>query len=211
MLELLQIIGSSLSLDEAPWRRLLADPAGLSFATALIVVLLAGLSEAVAQSVILVLNKVKPRRFFVSLGLSAVIFTFGFGFYVLSVGLSTRLLFGAAQPNPLLIKSVALAYAPLILGFVTLVPYFGRALSVLLDLYHFFAVAVAVRVIYDLTDSQALASSLLGLLLFVSLQATLGRPVVWLARWAKNRIAGVELEPTAELASRYRQGDDGKG
>ncbi len=208
MLELLRIIGSSLSLDESPWRRLLADPAGLPFATALVVVLLAGLSEALAQSVVLVLNRVRLRRFFASLGLNAVIFVFGFVFYVLSVGLSTRLLFGVAQPTPLLIKSVALAYAPLIFSFVTLLPYFGRALSVLLNLYHFLAIAVAVRVIHDLTDAEALASSLLGFLLLALLQATLGRPVVWLAHWVKNRIAGVQLEPAAELVPHYRQGDE---
>lgn len=203
MAELLRIIGSSLAIDEAPWRNLSVNPASVPLSVALLVVLLAGLSEAVAQSVALVLNRVRPLRFFASLGLNALIFTLGFVFYVLSIGLSTRLLFGVAQPAPLLIKSVSFAYAPLILSFVTLMPYFGRALSLYLYVYHFVAIVVAVRVIHDLTDAQALASSLLGLVLLVLLQATLGRPLVALARWVRNRTAGVRLEPAAALIPRY--------
>lgn len=208
MLELLRIIGSSLAIDEAPWRSLQASPASVPLATALIVVLLAGLSEAVAQSVALVLNKVRPLRFFASLGLNAVIFTFGFVVYVLSIDFSTRVLFGVAQPPTLLIKSVAFAYAPLILSFITLTPYFGRALSVYLSIYHFVAIVVAVRVIHDLSDAQALASSLLGFLLLVLLQATLGRPLTRLARWVRNRTAGVRLEPAAKLIPRYQDDED---
>jgi hypothetical protein len=208
MYELLQIIGSSLSLNEEPWRRLLADPNGLALTTALVVVTLAGLSEALAQSIVLVLNKVKPRRFFASLGLNALVFTGSFIFYVLSIAISTRVFFGIVQPPPLLIKSVALAYAPLIFSFVTLIPYFGRALSVLLTLYHFLAIVVAVRVVHDLSDGQALAASLLGLLLFELLQVTLGRPLVQLVRWLKYRTAGVSLKPAADLLPRYRDEDE---
>ncbi len=203
MLELLQIIGASLAIREEPWRQLLANAAALPLTTTLVVVLLAGLSEAVAQSIVLVLNKVKLRRFFASLLLNALIFVLGYVFYVLSIGLATRLLFGVYQPPLLLMKSVALAYAPLILSFITLMPYFGRALSVFLNLYHFVAIVVAVRVIHDLTDLQAVASSLVGLVIFIMLQQTLGRPAVRLGRWLRDHVAGVRLEPSDKLIPHY--------
>lgn len=210
MLELLRIIGSTLAISEAPWRQLLSNAASLPLMTTLVVVLLAGLSESVAQSIILVLNKVKFRRFFASLLLNALIFVLGFVFYVLSIGLATRLIFDVAQPPLLLSKSVALAYAPLIFGFVTLMPYFGRVLRVLLNVYHFAAIVVAVRVIHNLTDMQAVISSLAGLIIFVLLHQTLGRPAVRFGRWLQNRIAGVQLRPAAELTPRYTLDDEDK-
>ena len=211
MLELLRIIGSSLTFSEAPWLQLLNNAASLPLTTTLVVVLLAGLSESVAQSIVLVLNKVKFRRFFASLLLNALIFVLGFVFYVLSIGLATRLIFGVAQPPLLLSKSVALAYAPLIFSFVTLMPYFGRALRVVLNVYHFIAIVVAVRVIHSLTDMQAVISSLAGLIILVLLHQTLGRPAVRFGRWLRNRVAGVQLESAAELTPRYTRRDEDDG
>lgn len=211
MLELWRIIGSTLAVSEAPWRQLLANAAALPLSTTLVVVLLAGLSESVAQSIVLVLNKVKFRRFCASLILNAVIFVLGYVFYVLSIGLATRLLFGVAQPPMLLSKSVALAYAPLILSFITLMPYFGRVLHVILNVYHFAAIVVAVRVIHNLSDIQAVVSSLAGLVIFILLHQTLGRPVVRFGRWVKNRLAGVQLEPASDLIPRYTRDTEDKG
>lgn len=194
------VIRSGLARDAELWRRLLADPASLPLRGVVWVVVLAGLSEAAAQSVALVLNKVAFGRFMASLLLNAVIFALGFVFYVLSIGLTTRFLFDAAQPTPLLIKSVALAYAPLVLSFFALIPYFGRAIMLALNVYHFFAVVTAVTVIYALTNAEALVSTVAGFVLLVLLRGTVGRPLVRFSGWLKNRTAGVRLRRASELA-----------
>lgn len=201
--ELWRSIGSSFSLDRALWRDLVTYPAARTIPQALFIVLLAGFSEAVAQSVALFLNRVSPRRFVFSLLVSAVIFTCGFVFYVLSIGFMTSLLSRTTQPTSVLIKSVSLAYAPLTLSFLTLIPYFGRAISIVLLAYHFLATIVAVKVTYVLTDGEALLSVIAGAVLFFLLRSTLGRPLTRLARSIRNRTAGVKLEPTSELLPRY--------
>src|SRR5690625_7798362 len=59
----------------------------------LILVLLVGLSEAVGESVVLFLNRVKLRRFFLSLVFSAVLFAFSYVLLVLSIYHVPRLAF----------------------------------------------------------------------------------------------------------------------
>ena len=88
--ELWHIIRQSLELDAALWRDLVAHPQALRFRYAVLIVVLAGLAEAVAQSVLLFVNGVKPHRFAASLLLSALIFVLGYFFYVSSVGVGKR-------------------------------------------------------------------------------------------------------------------------
>ena len=57
-------------------------PLGLKIAV--LIVLLAGLSQAIAQSIILFINQVKLLRFMFSLLINVLLFVAGFGFLVLS-------------------------------------------------------------------------------------------------------------------------------
>ena len=72
------LIGGSFSLTQAAFQRIIRLPEGQFLA--LLIVLAAGLSLAVGQSIILFINRVKPIRFMVSLLLNAVLFVFGFLF-----------------------------------------------------------------------------------------------------------------------------------
>ena len=58
---------------------------------ALAIVLGAGLSQAIANSIVLFANRVQPARFYMSLGITAVLFAFNYGFLVLSTWLVMRL------------------------------------------------------------------------------------------------------------------------
>ena len=208
MAELLHTLFAGFSLDQTLWRDLITHPSAKTVPEALLIVLLAGLSEAVAQSVALFLNKVSPRRFVISLVVSAVIFTCGFIFYVLSIGFVTSLLSRTSQPTSLLIKSVALAYAPLILSFLSLIPYFGRAITIVLSAYHLLAIIIAVKVTYTLTDGEAVLSVVAGAVLFFLLRGTLGRPLTLLARTIRNRTAGVRLRVPSSLLPRYPRDEE---
>jgi hypothetical protein len=194
---------ASFRFDQMLWRDLIADPSVKTVPRALLIVLLAGLSEAVAQSIVLFLNRVPPRRFIFSLLVSAVIFTCGFLFYVLSIGFMTSLLARTSQPTTLLTKSISLAYAPLMLSFLTLIPYFGRAIMIVLLGYHLIATVLAVKVTYNLSEGEALLSVMAGAVFFFVLRSTVGRPLTRLARSVRNRTAGVKLEPLSELLPRY--------
>lgn len=203
MLELWRVITDSLTLDVGLWRELKANPDEVRFQFALWVVVLAGVSEAVSQSVVLFMNRVKPRRFVLSLLTSAVIFAAGYFFYVASVELIASVVFERARLEGVAFKMIALAYAPLVLSVITLIPYFGQALALYLNVYHFLALLVAVAVSYALSVPQALACLAASWLLLTLLKGTVGRPLVWLSRSLRNRAAGTTLLTRQELRERY--------
>lgn len=211
MADLWHIIRHSLALDVDLWRDLTANFDDLRFRYAVFVVVFAGLAEAIAQSAVPFMNQVKPRRFVLSLFISAVIFTFGYFFYVFSIDFIATLVYDVPSKTDLLFKSVALAYAPLILGFLTLIPYFGRAVGVALSAYHFLALLIAVAVTYDLAMPQPVVCVAGGWLLLTLLRGTVGRPVTALARSLRNRFAGTQLLDAQGIRQRYheqRQSED---
>ena len=203
--EIWRVIWQSLTLDQDLWRDLVANPDGIRFQFALLIVVLAGLSEAMAQSVVLYLNQVKPHRFVASLLINAVLFAFSYAFYVLSINLVARVLYGAPRPTELIFDSIALAYAPLILSFLVLIPYFGRGVRILLSAYHVLALLIAVRITFALEPLQALVCVGVGWALLTLLSGTLGYPLVALARFLRNRFAGRCLLDIEELRRRYRE------
>ena len=203
MTELWHIIRQSFALDVNLWRDLVARPDALRFQYAVWIVVLAGLSEAVAQSAVLFMNQVKPRRFALSLLISAIIFTFSYFFYVFSIDLIATLVYGVPSKTDLIFVSVALAYAPLIPSFLSLIPYFGRAVTFVLSAYHFLALLIAVDVTYSLTMPKPVVCVAGGWLLLTLLRGTVGRPVTALARSLRNRFAGTQLLDAKAIRQKY--------
>lgn len=208
MAELWHVFKQGLALDLDLWRDLLADPGLVRFRLAVLIVVIAGLSEAVAQSTVLFMNQVRPRRFVISLFLNAVIFTFGFLFYVFSIDFMAQLVYGQSRNTSLVLTAVALAYAPLSLSFLTLIPYFGRAIARALSAYHFLALLIAVSVIYGLAMPQPVVCVAGGWLLLTLVRGTVGRPVTALARFTRNRFAGAELLDSKAIRQRYMEQRD---
>ena len=200
-----RVIWQSLTLDQNLWRDLVANPDGIRFQFALLIVILAGLSEAAAQSVVLFLNQVRPLRFIASLVINAVLFAFGYVFYVLSIDLVARVFYGAPRPSELTFDSIALTYAPLILSFLVLIPYFGRGVRILLSVYHALALLIAVRVVFVLEPLQSVVCVAVGWVLLTLLSGTIGRPITIFARFLRNRFAGKQLLDREELRRRYRE------
>jgi hypothetical protein len=95
--------------------------------------------------------------------------------------------------------AVGLAYAPQILAFFELTPFFGSPFGVLLSLWSLLAILVALRAGLGLETWQAVAAGGLGWLLLQAWRRTLGLPMAALGRWLEQRAAGVPL--------RYRPAD----
>lgn len=170
---------------------------------ALVIVLLAGLSTAVGQSVVLFVNRVKPRRFVVSLLVSSSLYVFVYLFWALSIWLVGRYLLGSEQSLARVARAVGLGYAPQLFNFLAFMPYFGGPVGALLSLWSLLAILVGVQMAFEVTLWQALLASGAGWLVLQALQRTVGRPLMMLSRWLQRRAAGVELitdkEKLAEL------------
>ncbi len=96
--------------------------------SALLVVLFAGISESIGQSVVLFANRVTPARFLVSILLNAGLIAIGFASLVICTWLSFFV--PGSQPIDLLPLTIAvgLSYVPLLGAFLAALPYAGNAL-----------------------------------------------------------------------------------
>ncbi len=203
LLSVWNAIFRALSLDSTVFAELLVASNGLRIA--LIVILLAGFSEASGQSIVLFINRVMPGRFWLALLISTISHMAGYLLWSLTVWLVGSYLFGHVESFVAIAGVVGLAYAPRLFAFFTLIPFFGNTLSLLMSLWSMLAVIIALQVGLQLDLWQAVATGGAGWFLVQIWQRTLGRPVYAIDRWARNLAAGVPLTFTMDDINRIRR------
>ncbi len=105
---------------------------------ALIIAFLAGVSEMLGQSVILVVNRVPLYRFMASLALTGATYALTvitWSVAVLAAAPLTRLGAIGLVDFPAVTGVLALAFAPRLFGVFSLAPYFGAALNNVLEIW----------------------------------------------------------------------------
>ncbi len=185
----LKLVSAALYLNPAPFSTVEALPTGLNIA--LITVVLAGISSALGQSVVLFINRVKPVRAAFSLILSSLFYVLGYLTWTASIWLIARLLFKTQDSFEQVLATVGLGYAPQLFAFFAFIPFFGMGLSVMLGIWSFLAVLLGVEAALELSFWQAFLASLLGYALLQGLERTIGYPVAAFADWLRARAAGV--------------------
>ncbi|MGI0485236.1 hypothetical protein ACN4EK_07345 [Pantanalinema rosaneae CENA516] len=186
-----QLVWGAIWLNPEAFQQINQLPRGLEVALA--ITLLAGLSQAIGQGIILFVNRVKPFRFVLSLIISAVLFGFGWIFWVLSTWVACNVLF---RLHPSLIavgQSLGLSYAPQIFSFFIALPYLGVPVSIALSIWSFLAFLTAMQATLGLSLWQAFWCGVLGWMMLQVLQRTIGRPVAKTGQWLANQVAGVKL------------------
>jgi hypothetical protein len=128
----------------------------------LIILFLAGISDTVGHSVVFFANRVPRRRFLFAIFVEALVFVIGVFFWAGSIWMMGSLIFDAHQSYGYVVRTVALGYAPLLFGFLILLPYLGNIIFVLLRIWVLLAVLVGVSVAYDFGFWPALTCSVLG-------------------------------------------------
>ena len=185
------LLGGAFQLDAEAYQQTSIAPGGIRLA--LLVVLVAGLSIAVAQSIILFINQVRPARFIFSLLLNMVLFAAGFIFLVFSTWLITLLPWTVQVSFPRLIAVLGLSYAPILFGFLGGLPYLGSPLLSVLSVWHLLAMVVGFGAVTGTDLGHAFGYVAFGWLVLQLLQQTIGRPIANLGKWLANTVAGVEL------------------
>jgi predicted Abi (CAAX) family protease len=194
--EILRLI---FALDSVALQNLTQSPRGAIIAIA--VVLAAGLSSAIAQGVVLFLNRIPPVRFIFSLLINAIIFAVGYLFLILSTWLVTLFPGGVSVPFWTLAIALAASCGPLIFNFLGALPYLGVPLLALLSLCHLLALVLAFNAVTELGPGKAFGYVALGWLVLQLLQQTVGQPIANLGKWLANQTAGVELASVSHLLS----------
>ncbi len=174
---------------------------------ALTIALLAGISQAVGDSVILIFNRVRPARFALGLALSSLLFVLGLLVQALSLWLVIALLFGVNEQPSRVIVIVFLSSAPLLLGFLnmaaTLGPYAGWALRFL----GWLIVMAGVHLGFGFTIWQAFLCTALARLLVELLSVAFGQPLDRISAWLWRAATGASIGMSVRGQRALRTGE----
>jgi predicted Abi (CAAX) family protease len=191
-----ELLKGAFALRFDAFKQVVALPNGLWFA--LVIVLLAGLSLAIAQSTILFISRVQPKRFTISILVSAVLFTLGSLFQVLSTWIVCLLPGTPDLPFLTLVKVIGLGYAPLLLSFLGALPYLGYPIEKLLAVWNLLAMVIGFAAIAQVEAGTAFLYIVLGWFVKEYLQGTIGQPIAQLGSRIADRAAGVTLAHTRQ-------------
>ncbi|HEY9879376.1 MAG TPA: CAAX protease [Leptolyngbyaceae cyanobacterium] len=187
------ILGGILTLHPDAFNALRGTP-NLDVDTySIIIVLLAGLSQSVAQAIVLFINRVKPIRFVISLLLGAILFGFSYLFWGISIWLAGLLFLSPPIPLRTVADVLAFSYLPLVFSFFGAMPYLGVPLLRLLAVWNLLAMVVGFSVLADLPARVAFLHVLLGWVVLIVVQQTVGQPIANLGQWLFNKAAGVKI------------------
>lgn len=189
------LVQGALGLDPAAFRAV-QDKA--AYPVTLTILFLAGVSKELGQCVVLLVNRVKPGRFVISLLVSGAILVLSIIFQVSIIWLIGISIFHRHEDIVYLFSTISLAYAPLLFGFFILLPYAGSLLDHILDIWCLLAIVIAVSVTLQLPLWQALLCTLCGWLLYQLMKFTVGKPIVAIIRWLRQSAAGVSLSMKAQ-------------
>ena len=208
------VLAGALALSGDAFRQTAAMPSGLT--PSLLVVFVAGLSEAIGQSVVLFVNRVTPVRFLVSLLISAALFVVGYLVLVLTAWLVTLLPWSVHVPLYTLFVVFAMSYAPILFGCFGALPYLGRPLLWGLSIWHLLALVVGFSAVSGTPLLVAAAYVAFGWGVVQIVQHTIGQPLANLGRDIANAAAGVTLatesdEIVAAIEANLKQASSREG
>lgn len=206
-----QLLCETWALRPAAFRTIHAHSLGDPLA--LTVLLLAGFSLMLGQSVVLFINQVNRVRFGLCLLVGVILFVISVCFWVASIWLSARFMLGYEQSWVSVMRAVSLAHAPLIFGVFVLLPYVGMLIYRVLYIWTLLAILAALMTTFQLNFAQALQCGLLGWVWIEALYHFAERPLHAFLDWSwrittgkTTRISVEELVRSAiQRTSRFRQ------
>ncbi|MDJ0556997.1 MAG: peptidase [Microcoleaceae cyanobacterium MO_207.B10] len=186
-----ELVSGALTLKPEVFHKINILPLGTE--VTLVIILIVGLAQAIGQCIVLFINKVKQLRFILSLGISAILFAFSFGFWAISIWLVSNIIFNTSLELLTVIRTLGLSYAPQIFSFLIGLPYLGIPIGLLLSLWSLLAEITALKYLTELNIWGAFACNILGWIVINILQRTIGRPITAFGKWILNLTAGTKL------------------
>ena len=122
----LEAIGYTLRLDPRVYSEVILHPEGAAIIRG--IVFLAGMSMLLGQSLMLFVNRVRRGRFLLSLVINGLVFLITYAVWGIFVAFIAWLMFDVNIVELVIILFlVGLSTAPLVFGFLILIPYMGPA------------------------------------------------------------------------------------
>lgn len=141
------------------------------------VLVLSAVSTLVGESIVLMVNRVKKSRFLISLSVNALFFLLNIWLWASIIWATGRIAFDTTTSLNLTLRLVTVSSAPLIFGFLILMPYAGTLIGRVLNVWRFLVVLRAVEFTFGISSLPALLCVGLGWLAMLVVNNTLGRPL----------------------------------
>jgi hypothetical protein len=155
---------------------------------------LAGLSETYGtRAVVLFLNKIGRRPFFITLVFTAVAYIFGGFIWALTIDLVGAGVLGVTGKFPVMVQAVAIGYIPLLFAFLAVIPYLGPAILYVLQGLSLLMTTVAVSIGFGASFRDAALCTIIGWLVFQLLRWFTAGPTTLISRWALRMITDREV------------------
>jgi hypothetical protein len=158
--DILRAIWGSLTLDPAVFEIVL--DARRAWVISLTVLVLAAASHFIGQTVVLQINGVPRASRLKALALGSLQQIGGFFLWMFAIWLIATVIFRADQDLTVAFRVLAIAYAPMVLGFVVLVPFAGPWLFQGLRMWTVLAVIVATSVAFAMSPRAAAICAIVG-------------------------------------------------
>jgi hypothetical protein len=163
-------------------------PQGLLAAVALL--LLGGVSDGLGtRAPVLLISRIKPLPFAVTLLASALLFLAGAALWIWGAWLAATELFGVHAALAHFFVVLSFAYAPFVFSALALLPLIGPAIRWLLRLASFL-LGIGLLILLELTPWQALLCAACGALLVVGVEWLFDEPGAFLANRVWAALAG---------------------
>jgi hypothetical protein len=162
------------------------------------IVFLAGASTLLGQSAVLFINRVRKSRFVISLITNGLIFIISYIVWGLTVWIVGRILFQTDPPWGQFVRVVGLSTAPLVFGFLVLIPWMGPFVGKVLNVWSMLILIVIVEQQFKIGFWGAVTCVVLGWLASLAFTNTIGRPIVALRNKVFQRVSGSKLDSTAD-------------
>lgn len=192
-----EAIGYALRLDPRAYYEVILHPEGAAIVRG--IVFLAGMSMLLGQSLILFVNRVRRGRFVLSLVINGIVFLITYAVWGIFIALIAWLMFDVNVVELVIVLFlVGLSTAPLVFGFLILIPYMGPAIGKVLNVWQLLIMTAAVQFTFGVGFLQAAACVGLSWLSMLILSNTIGIPVVKLRNAIYRKVTGSDLNTTTQ-------------
>ncbi|HRV93604.1 MAG TPA: hypothetical protein P5526_15700 [Anaerolineae bacterium] len=167
------------------------------------VAILGGASLLIGQSVVLFVNQVTPARFILSMVLNGLQFAISLLVWAVLLTFLGGLIFDIEVPFRIAIRIMFLTAAPMVFGFMVLIPYLGLTIQKILQVWSLLITIQIVNFEFGTNLFQSLIVVGLGWLLTVLLGSTIGRPITALRDFIWRKFVGATLD--ADIQEVYQR------
>ena len=190
-------IGYALRLDPLVYEAAITHPRSVEIIAGII--FLAGMSMLLGQSVILFVNKVRRGRFVFSMLTNGLIFIITYLIWGLAVAVIGYFMFNVPIIRLIGVAAlIGLSTAPLVFGFLILIPYLGTGIGKVLNVWQVLIMTTVVQFAFGVDFIPAAVCVGVSWLLMLLLSNTIGKPVIKLRNFIYRKVTGSNLDTTTQ-------------